>query len=178
MAPAPCALAQPNPQTDEYQVKAAFLFNFAKFVKWPENTFAAPTDPMTICVMGRSVLTRALQDIVNGKLVDGRRLAVRPVSLPVSPANLNGACQILFISGSEQQRTPTILAAWKSGGVLTVGETEGFAGQGGVINFTVEDNKVRFEINPGAATAQRLEISSKLLSLARIVRTANLEEPK
>lgn len=173
-APAARTSAQPIPQTDEYQVKAAFLYNFAKFVKWPANTFAAPTDPMIICVLGNTVLARALQDTVAGKLVDGRHIAVRPISF----TKPNGVCHILFVGASEQQRTPAILTAWKNGGVLTIGEHEGFARQGGVINFTVEDNKVHFEINPGAAVAQRLEISSKLLSLARLVKAGNLEDPK
>jgi hypothetical protein len=171
--PATRASAQAVPQTDEYQVKAAFLYNFAKFVKWPENTFAAPTDPLTVCVIGNTLVTQALQDTVSGKLVDGRHLAVRPISL-MKPS---GVCHILFVSTAEQQHTAAILAAWANRGVLTVGEHEGFAGQGAVIDFIVEDNKVRFEINPGAATLQRLEISSKLLTLARIVKTRNREEP-
>jgi len=154
-------------QVDEYQVKAAFLYNFAKFVKWPERTFSTLHDPITICLIGDTVLRRVLEDTIAGKEIDGRRLVVKTIS-DMQQVNV---CQILFVSGAEQPHVLAILAGCKTRSVLTVGETESFAAQGGVINFRVEDGKVRFEINIGAADEQRLQISSKLLSLARLVKT-------
>jgi hypothetical protein len=154
-------------QVNEYEVKAAFLYNFAKFVKWPAHTFTSPADPLVICVIGDSMVVHVLESTIAGKEIDGRRLVVRTIP----DVRQLGVCQILFVSGSEQQRVPAILAGCKTRSVLTVGELEGFAAQGGVINFKVEDGKVRFEINTTAAAEQQLQISSKLLSLARIVKT-------
>jgi hypothetical protein len=161
------ATGPPSGRVDEYQVKAAFLYNFAKFITWPAQTFTSLHDPLTICVMGDTVLRRVLENGIAGKEIEGRRLVVRTIS---ELAQIGG-CQILFVSASEQGRVPSILAGCKTRGVLTVGELEGFAAQGGVINFSVEDDKVRFEINLGAANEQQLQISSKLLSLSRIVKT-------
>jgi hypothetical protein len=153
--------------TGEYQVKAAFLFNFAKFVKWPAQAFTSPADPLVICVIGDSIVSHVLESTIAGKEIDGRRLVVKTIP----DVRQMGVCQILFVSGSEQPRVPAILAGCKTRSVLTVGELEGFAAQGGMINLKVEDGKVRFEINITAATEQQLQISSKLLSLARIVKT-------
>lgn len=156
-------------QVDEYQVKAAFLYNFAKFVKWPAQTFTNPNDPMTICVIGDPALSHVVESLVAGKDVEGRRFVVKAIA----EVRQIGTCQILFVSGSEQPRVPSILAGCKTRSVLTVGDAEGFAQQGGVINFKMEDGKVHFEININAANEQRLQISSKLLSLARIVKAGS-----
>jgi hypothetical protein len=159
--------AQPPTQLDETQVKAAFLYNLAKFVKWPSQTFSSPRDPLTMCVLGSTGLAPVLENTIAGKEIEGRRLVVRTIS----DLHQIAMCQILFVSGSEEPRVPSILAGCKTRGVLTVGEREGFAAQGGVISFRVENDKVRFEINPGAASDQGLQISAKVLSLARIVKS-------
>ncbi len=105
--------------------------------------------------------------MVEGKSVNGQALAVRHIKR-VEDAQ---GCRIAFISSSEKDRLRPILNALRGSGVLTVGDTEGFAEMGGVINFTLVDNRVRFEINLDAAKVQRLKISSRLLRLAQIVRT-------
>jgi hypothetical protein len=153
---------------DEYHVKAAFLYNFAKFVEWPPETFKGPTDAITICVLGIDPFGSALEETVNGKVVEGRPFAVRHTS-DAKPAS---GCQIVFVSSSERKRSRSIVGDLKNSGVLTVGEMEGFGEDGGVINFKIEDGKVLIEINPDAAQQARLRISSKLLSLARIVRNS------
>jgi hypothetical protein len=159
------AVAQAQ-SADEYQVKAAFLYNFAKFVEWPAHAFKSPEDPVVICVMGRSPFGPLLEQAVSGKQIEGRPLAVREIA-EIREAV---ACQILFVAAGEKKRVPAILDQIKTGAVLTVGETQNFAAAGGVINFKLEDGKVRIEVNVYAAERAKLRISSKLLSLAKIVR--------
>lgn len=151
---------------DEYQVKAAFIYNFAKFVEWPSHAFAGPADPITICVLGQDSVSNPLQEVVMGKEVGGRPLLVRQLS----DGRQAGVCRILFVSSSERRALSTLLAGAHLSGVLTVGEAEGFTRQGGMINFKIEGGRVRFEINADAAQQEGVHISSKLLSLAQSVR--------
>ena len=151
---------------DEYQVKAAFLFNFAKFVEWPPQAFKGPGDPISICVIGHNPFGSMLEEAVHGKVVEDRPLVVHQLS---DPRQVSG-CHIVFVSMPERKLLRPILKELSAGGVLTVGETEGFTAEGGVVNFKVEDNRVRFEINMNAAGRQKLRISSKLLSLAQVVK--------
>jgi hypothetical protein len=152
---------------DEYQVKAAFLYNFAKFVEWPAMTFKTDKDPLRICVLGQNPFGNALVEGVGGKTVVGRPLAVSDIS----DVNQGADCQILFIGSSERKRLRLIFAELRTMGVLTVGETEGFASQGGIVNFKLEGGRVRLEINIDAAAQAKLRISSKVLNLAQIVNT-------
>jgi hypothetical protein len=154
-------------EIDEYQVKAAFLYNFAKFVDWPSQTFKTPQDPIMICVLGHNPFGNALKDVIRGKSIDGRAFAFRQVG----NAGEAESCQILFVSSAEEKRFRSLWGGSKPAGILTVGEAQGFAANGGVINFKLEDGRVRFEINVSAAELEQLHISSKLLSLAQIVRT-------
>jgi hypothetical protein len=151
---------------DEYQVKAAFVYNFAKFVEWPAHSFTGPSAPIVICILGDDPFGSLLDIPVNGKLVEGRPLVVRRMS----DVRHVKACQILFISSSERKRLASILAEVKLCGILTVGDMAGFAAEGGVITLQLEDGRVRFQVNMDAAEQQGLRISSKLLSLAQIVR--------
>jgi hypothetical protein len=151
---------------DEYSVKAAFLYNFSKFVEWPPQAFKSPTDPLTICILGKNPFGDLVSQAVTGKVVQGRSFSV----LQVTDVPQAGACHILFVSASENKRLPAILAETKSSCTLTVGETDDFTAQGGVISFKIEAGNVRFCINAGAAAKQQLHISSKLLSLAEVVR--------
>jgi hypothetical protein len=153
---------------DEYQVKAAFLYNFAKFVEWPALTFKADKDPLRICVLGQNPFGNALVEGVGGKTVVGRSLAVSDIS----DVSQGADCQILFIGSSERKRLRAIFADLRMTGILTVGETEGFATQGGIVNFKLEDGRVRLEINIEAASQAKLRISSKVLNLAQIVNTS------
>jgi hypothetical protein len=152
---------------DEYQVKAAFLYNFAKFVEWPALTFKTDKDPLRICVLGQNPFGNALVETAGGKTVVGRPLVVSDIS----DVSQGADCQILFIGSSERKRLRSIFTELRATGVLTVGETEGFAVQGGIVNFKLEDGRVRLEINIEAAGQAKLRISSKVLSLAQIVNT-------
>lgn len=149
----------------EYQVKAAFLFNFAKFVEWPADAFAKPGDPLAICVLGKDPFGESLDQVVRGETVNGRPLVVRR---PRQALEARG-CQILFLAGLERQRQDEALAAVEGASILTVGEGDGFLASGGVIRFVLEQNRVRFDVNLAAAEASRLKLSSRLLSLAHTV---------
>ena len=150
-------------QIDEYQVKAFFLYNFARYVEWPAQALGPGKDPIVICVLGRDPFGAALQQAISGKAIDGRSLVIHELRELRPGCN----CHILFVGASERKLSPSAL---KASGVLTVGETPEFLKDGGVINFKLEDGKVRFEINVAAADQQGLRISSKLLSLAEVVR--------
>jgi hypothetical protein len=152
---------------DEYVVKAAFLYNFAKFVEWPPETFKTDKDPIRICVLGQDPFGRALGDVVGGKTVVGRALVITEIS----NVSQSIECQMLFVSSSERKRLRAIFAELRMRGVLTIGDTEGFATQGGIVNFKLEDGRVRLEINVEAAGQAKLRISSQVLNLAQIVKS-------
>jgi|SRR5579872_372442 len=151
-----------TPLADEYPVKAAFLFNFAKFVEWPADAFKSPADPIAICVLGQNPFGTALEDVVRGKTVANRTFVVRGIS----NAQQATTCQIVFVSASERKHFRFLLDGLKERSILTVGEGDDFTASGGIINFKLKDERVRIEIDPGAAGRAGLHISSKLLSLA------------
>jgi hypothetical protein len=147
----------------EHDVKAAFLYNFAKFVDWPPAAFPDPNN-LTVCVLGEDPIGGSLQTIA-GEQVASRKLKVQHIESLSKAAG----CQILFISRSERSRLPQILATVRGSPVLTVGDSQGFLDQGGIINFVLEGSKVRFEINTEPADRVGIRISSKLLQLAKRV---------
>jgi hypothetical protein len=149
----------------EYQVKAAFLYNFLKFVDWPAQSFANDSSPFIIGVVGNDRFNSAIDQAISGKTANGRPIVIKRFA---SSKTLT-YCHILFISPSETDRFKQILAT-AGPGVLTVSESERFTQMGGIINFTIVDSKIRFEINQSAAERAGLRISAKLLSLARVVR--------
>jgi uncharacterized protein DUF4154 len=148
----------------EYEVKAAFLYNFARFVEWPID---APGDDSTfvVTVLGRDPFGSALDDTLRGKKIDEKRVVVRRVLRSEDV----GRSHIVFISDSESDRLPAILKTLEAAPVLTVGDMSQFAERGGVIRFKVDQDRIRLEINVAAAQRSRLRISSQLLKLARIV---------
>ena len=150
----------------EYEIKAAYLYNFINYIDWPENAFPAPGGTLTIGIVGQSDYGTALETL-NGKQVKGRTLALKQIT---DTKDLD-QCQIVFINSSEKARVPELLEKLKDARVLTVSEIDGFAQQGGIINFISERNKVRFEINPDAARRLGLNISSELLKLAKVVKS-------
>jgi hypothetical protein len=159
------AAGTPDQSVDEYQVKAAFLYNFAKFVQWPSESFQSSNDPIAICVLGQDPFGRSLEDTVAGRGIEGRSLVVRHISSVKQVAG----CHVLFISSAENKRSLPMLAEIKTPGVLTIGDSGPSGADGVVINFKLEGGKVRFEINVEAAEREKLRISSRLLSLAHIV---------
>jgi hypothetical protein len=151
--------------SSEYLIKAGFIYNFAKFVGWPTTAFAEPNSPIVIGIFGNDPFGAILDRIVNDKKIDGRGFAVKRLKWGKDLKD----CNILFISSSEKAHLQEVIQIVKGMPVLTIGETPNFARRGGIINFTLEDSKVRFEVNIEAARQADLNISSRLLSLARIV---------
>jgi hypothetical protein len=143
----------------EYQVKAAYLVNFARFVEWPVPP--TPGSPFYICILGDDPFQEALDQLVMNARVNGRPVIVRRFS------RLQGDCHILFISSSERDSFKVL--GLTPPGVLTVGETATFRADGGMISFVIENRRVRFDVNLRAATQAGVQISSRLLGVARVV---------
>jgi YfiR/HmsC-like len=151
--------------TTEYQVKAAYLFNFIRFVEWPDAPPADTPSKWTIGVVGNSPVSDELSKLVESKSILGRELQVKTFQ---ATGNLR-ACNILFISESEKKRLPAILAGLRGSSVMTVADMEHFIDEGGMVQFVVEDARVRISIDVGATGRARLKVSSKLLALALAV---------
>lgn len=149
----------------EYQVKAAFVYNFARFIDWPPQSFADDGSPFVLGVIGDSEIASAVEQIVKGKTVSGRRMVYKRLS---ADAALDG-CNLLLIGATEKRNVGRILDRLKDNNIVTVGETEGFVRYGGVIGFVVQSSKVGFDINVAAAGKKHLKVSSQLLKLARNV---------
>lgn len=150
----------------EYPLKALFLYNFGSYVEWPPSAFQGAEHPFVIGILGSSPLERTLREIAATKRIDGRRIVVEHF---VSAGAIKH-CQILFIGRNvSPQDRKLAVERLRDQHVLIVGESAGFARRGAVVNFYVENNKIRFEINLDAARRHQLKISSKLLALAKIV---------
>jgi hypothetical protein len=149
----------------EYELKAAFIYNFAKYVHWPEASTSETRKPIAIGVIGKDPFGQALDDAMRGRSLEGRAVVVRRFSRVEEVAD----CDILFISSSEKNNLPRILEVLHKAPVLTIGDMNRFAERGGMINLTTEEARVRFEINVEAAERAGLKPGSQLLRLARIV---------
>ena len=150
----------------EDQIKAAFLFNFARYVEWPDSAFSGPSAPVRICMAGADDFATIVSQAVGGKSVGDR--AVDVVSgIGLADAS---ACHILYVGAGLDGDASAVASSVSGGNVFTVADREGFAKTGGIANFMRADNKVRFEINPGAAKQAGLKISSRLLRLAKVVK--------
>lgn len=149
----------------EGQLKAVHLFNFTKFVEWPEAAFAGPASPIAIGVLGESPFGPALDQAVQGETVKGRGLEIRRSK---NAEDLR-ACHVVFVGKSEKAQLPKILAALADTHALVVGESEGCAERGCVANFGMKANKIIIEINVAEARKRHLKISSQLLGIAKII---------
>jgi hypothetical protein len=157
----------------EYQVKAVFLFNFSRFVEWPETAFADSKSPFVVGVFGFDPFGADLDEAVRGESVRGHPLVVRRVRDAADAAN----CQILFIHHSERNRLPEVLSAVDKRSILTVSDMPDAAKQGVMIRFVTQDGRIRMRINAESARAAHLTISSNLLRSAEIVGSAAREGP-
>ena len=149
----------------EYQIKAAYLYNFAKFVEWPAERFADDRAPLVIGIWGKDPFGEELQAIARGHKINGRNIVIKQVET----AEEAGGVHLLFFSDGGDGRLAEILAALKGNAVLTVGQSDKFIAAGGMINFVREADKVRFEIDADAAERAGLKISAQLLKLAKPV---------
>jgi hypothetical protein len=150
---------------EEYQVKAAFLFHFAQLVEWPAGALDAGDQSINLCIFDDEPRRKELQNTIEGKPVGTRVLHVRVLD---QRQNIQG-CNILFLSRDEGRRQAAVLKGMRDLPVLTVGETDDFLSDGGMIHFHLDGDKVRFDINAGLADSSHLKISSRLLLLATTV---------
>jgi hypothetical protein len=152
--------------SSEYLIKAGFTYNFAKLMQWPASTFPQPDSPIVIGILGSDPFGATLDSVLAGKKVNNRSFVVK--HLKWGSADIKG-CNILYVSTSEAARLDEIFHLLKGQPVLTIGQMPDFARRGGIINFIIEDDKVRFEVNVEAARQADISISSRLLTLAKIV---------
>jgi YfiR/HmsC-like len=149
----------------EYAVKAAFIYNFAKYTEWPASTFGTPRDPVVLCVFASDAYGPALGTI-DGRPVQGRTMRVRR---SVRPDELK-SCQMLFVAESDERRVPELMRAVKGSPVLTMSDSEGFAEAGGMIGLVNTGERVQLQINHDATQRSGLKVSSQLLNLAKLVK--------
>ena len=161
----PSLHAQKSKPTD-YQVKAVYLINFARFVEWPEKP-GTQQDSFTICVLGPDPFGRTLDTVLAGEKIGGRSAVAKRVSTPQDSVD----CRILFVSSAEMGSVNRMLEAANKQGALTVSDMPHFTNRGGMIQFVTDDKRVRFEVNLTAAQRAGLTLSSELLKVATLVRT-------
>jgi hypothetical protein len=157
--------ARAQTTAEEYQIKAAFLFHFAQFVEWPDSSMNGRDLSLNLCIFDGDPHLMEIRNSIEGKPIGPRIFHVRELS----PAQEIQGCHILFISRDEVRRQSAMLKSLRGLPVLTVGETSNFLTDGGMIRFHTVDNKIRFDINLGAADLSHLKISSRLLMLATTV---------
>lgn len=159
------ARAQGTPAVGEYEVKAAFVFNFLRYVAWPEDASAPVCKPLTIAILGEDPFGKSIRRL-STRSVQGRPVAVRHCRSLQEVQT----CALLFVCASEVHRLDTILKSAEDLPILVVGDTPGFAEAGGTVELYVEGTQIHFKVNIDAAKRSGLEISSKLLRLAEVVR--------
>jgi hypothetical protein len=161
-----CAsVAHGQTQATEVALKSAFLYKFIHYAEWPHEALGPQGDPIVICVIGHDVLSQALEVAVQGRTSHERPVVVQRIERP----NEVGGCHVLFFGSSESAQMGQILARASEQPTLTVGDTEGFARRGGMINFTRRGSRLGFEINRAAVLRAGLNLSSQLLKLAELV---------
>jgi hypothetical protein len=151
----------------EYDVKAAYLVRFTKFVRWPSTAFASEDAPFVIGIGGRDPFEGSLERFLEGNMAGTRRLEVR--HLNAHDISALRECQMIFVGHSDHRRLDAILSVLQGRPVIVVGESEGFAGAGGMVGFASREKRVGIEVNFAAASSARLKISSQLLNIAKIV---------
>lgn len=149
----------------EYEVKATYLYNFSKFVEWPDTVTQAQSDSFAICVIGHDPFGPALNAIVESETIAGKRVVARQI-----PSEDAASCRVVFISSSEDKRLKEVLASLGATSVLTVSDLPRFTQRGGMVQFVLEGNRIRFEVNSTAVERAGLALSSELLKVAVNVR--------
>ena len=164
------ARAQETNTPTEYEVKAAYLYNFARFVQWPPDAFSSPTAPFVLAVLGEDPFGSTLDSTCEGKRLSDRPIVIRRIR---RAEDLDGA-HMVFISASQMREMSHIAQSLANRSILSVGDLSGMAREGAVIGFRVENERVRFDINLSRAEQSRLKVSSQLLKVAM---TVNGEPP-
>jgi len=162
----PSAAGGQEYSVDEYKLKAAMLYHLTQFVEWPDSSYPGRNAPILLCIVGQDPFANSLTATIPRESDNGRPVLIRHLQ---SDTEFRG-CHILYISSSERKTATHIFSALNGSSILTVGEMAQFAARGGIIQFSLQDQHVRFDINLDAASRAGLKISSKLLALAQIVR--------
>jgi hypothetical protein len=152
--------------TSEYKLKSVYLYNFTKFISWPESTLSARRETINICIVGKNPFGSLLEPLTHMKSQD-KTLTVEFIE--DIDALEKKSCQILFIAASEKAAVAQIIEKTAKMHILTVSDMDGFAQNVGIIGFVVKDHKVRLEINLGAARQAGLKISAKLLEISTVI---------
>ena len=155
-----------RPKPNEYQIKATYLYNFGRFVKWPGSLLVGKSDSFVVCVFGQDPFGAVLDATLAGETLDGKPVTLRRISRSQDAVE----CRILFISSTEEKHLKDILVALDENGVLTVSDMPGFTRRGGMIQFVLDGDKVRFEINLASAENAKLVFSSELLKVAASIK--------
>ncbi len=155
-----------EPVSKEYQLKAAFIYNFTKFVDWPAQRSGSKDLPFTIGVFGKNPFGDELNKLAQGRSVNGRPMIIKNIT----STNEAVSVDLLFVSSGQEELLGKLLVAIQGAGVLTIGESKAFADHGGIINFVTEADKIRFEINLDEAERGGLKLRAQLLNLAKNVR--------
>jgi hypothetical protein len=161
----PAQLAWSASETSEAEVKIAYLYNFARYVQWPDSAFASNDAPIVICVLGDGSFVSEAKGIIGSRKVGAHGVQVVTRSAVEQTSN----CHILYIPASASAQHSEVISSLGSRSVFTVSESAGFAKNGGVANFIREDRKIRFEINRKAANKAGLKVSARLLRVAKVV---------
>lgn len=166
-------IAAAQGSANEYEVKAAILYNLTRFVEWPSSAYADAQAPTVLCLAGHDPFGPYLASLTSKETVNGRPVQIRHIR---NNADRNG-CHILYVSSSERKNVISLLAALRGSSVLTVGEMAQFATRGGMVQFELEEKQVHFDINLDASVHAQLKISARLLVLAKIVKGESPEAP-
>jgi hypothetical protein len=160
------ATAADAPTLKQYELKAAYIYNFAKFTAWPPGSFTTPEDPLVIGILGNEQIASVLEKLTAARAVNGRKVEVRVISSAAS----TGSLHVLYVDESQDLRLDALAKSLSRTGLLSIGESERFLSAGGTIRFIVGDDRLQFEINSSAARLAGLTLSSQLLMLAKAVR--------
>ena len=162
---APVRAKAQSDRDSEYRVKLAFLYNFTQFIQWPPEAFTSATAPLVLCVAGEDPFKGEIEQSLHGRTAQGHPIELKQLKPGEDPRS----CHAVFVRSTEKKMAARVLSELKGSNTLTVGESSGFAAQGGLVNLILDENKLRFEINLEASMQTHLKMSSKLLSLAKIV---------
>src|SRR5579871_223360 len=166
----PCLIRAQQGRATESQIKAVYLYNFGKFVRWHSSSTGA--ESFDICIIGQNSFGSVLEATVAGEHIDGNNIVVRNITSTQEA----GHCKILFVSSSESQRLKALLTAVRQPNLLTVSDIPDFAERGGMIGLVNEEGRIRFEVNLAAVNDSRLTVSSELLKVA--VRVLGAGQPR
>src|SRR5208337_2307923 len=162
---APVIAYSETPRAQEYELEAAFLFNFAKLTQWPDNAIRPPDKNFELCILGADTFGRSIE-LLRDRTIGGRNVSVTRIT----DISESSGCNLIYIASSERDHLTEIIGHVRNKAILTVSDIKGFENEGGIIALVLKDNRVKIRLNIDAAGRANLKISSYLLEVAEIVR--------